>query len=281
MDVVKIIEEVSQRVSSQCAFEMLEIFKSSWYSYPRKKYDFESWYPIIYTLTKRISYDEQERKRWKEKYPRLLAAEQVKRSDLRVVNRRRQALDWLRKQLPAYRLVQNSFAQLGYPKLEEICEKENGFVQVRSPNKYEFELITILESLVNYILPKFFGESSLPPCYVIKNDESVWCGMANCIRLSKPLTTPYGLKIFYRLPYVALKQNLLSKAAFQQALSTYLHELAHSFGGDQSASFSKALTEILENTLCHNSKIEQASVEWKKKQFSSPYAYQTSHKAVL
>jgi hypothetical protein len=44
---------------------------------------------------------------------------------------------------------------------------------------------------------------------------------------------------------VALKAGLLADGLFGDAMSTYLHELAHMFGGDSSAVFSRALSELL------------------------------------
>jgi hypothetical protein len=82
MDVVKVIERVSRRVPAPFAFEILEAFKSRWYSYPRKQYDFDCWYPIIRALTKRLSEDSEQTQRWRNKHPKLLVAEQVKRSEL-------------------------------------------------------------------------------------------------------------------------------------------------------------------------------------------------------
>jgi len=263
MDVVKVIDQVSRSIPAHCAFEMLEVFKGRWYSYPRKQYDFDCWYPIIRSLTERISRDASQKKKWQEKYPKLLVADPVKRSELAAFNRRRQALDWLRGQPPGCRLVQDGFARLGYPSLEEVCERDGGFVRVREPNRREAQRIGLLEALVEQILPRFFGEDPLPPCRVINSDRGVWRGMANCIRLSNPQPSPWGLIIQYRLPYVALQQRLLDEGRFHAAFSTYLHELAHVFGGDQSGRFSNALTEILQCTLCHRDEIAQAAEKWK------------------
>jgi hypothetical protein len=265
MDVVKVIERVSRRVPAPCAFEILEAFKSRWYSYPRKQYDFDCWYPIIRALTIRLSEDSEQAQRWRNKYPKLLVAEQVKRSELAAFNRRRQALDWLRDQPPGYRLVQDGFARLGYPRLEDACERDGGFVRVREPDRREAVQIGLLESLVEQVLPGFFGEGPLPPCRVITSERGVWRGMANCIRLSNPQPTPWGLRICYRLPYVALKQWLLAEGGFHEAFSTYLHELAHVFGGDQSGRFSNAMTEVLQCTLHHHREIQLAAAKWEKR----------------
>jgi len=59
------------------------------------------------------------------------------------------------------------------------------------------------------------------------------------------------------------KGALLAKDKFIEALSTYCHELCHCFGGDASATFSRALiiTLIMENTekmsISHRLRVEQ------------------------
>jgi hypothetical protein len=50
--------------------------------------------------------------------------------------------------------------------------------------------------------------------------------------------------------------------AFLRAFSTYLHERAHCFGGDRSAAFSLALTQLLQITLRHGPEIARAEAMW-------------------
>jgi hypothetical protein len=68
----------------------------------------------------------------------------------------------------------------------------------------------------------------------------------------------------YRLSHIALKRSLLIEGNFGLALSTYLHEIAHMFGHEGPASFSKALTELLEIALCHTQIIELYREQWQK-----------------
>jgi hypothetical protein len=214
MDVVKTIEKVCKMVPPCCAFQMLEAFKRLWSCYPTKKYDFDSWYPIIRRLTKRLAKSESDTRRWRDKYPRLLVAERVKRSDLPNSNRRRQALAWLSSHRPGYRLVQDGFLRLGYPRLETECEQAGGFVDVRMPNDVEAGAIRLLEELTSNVLTGMFGEEPLPPCRIIVRESAAWNGMAVCLRRSEPVTTSHGRRISYRLPYAALKQSTFRKGGF-------------------------------------------------------------------
>ena len=55
---------------------------------------------------------------------------------------------------------------------------------------------------------------------------------------------------------------MFCSSCFAEALSTYLHELAHVFGGDHTIGFSQALTEIIEILLRETESIEAAKREW-------------------
>ena len=156
---------------------------------------------------------------------------------------------------------------MGYPTLEESCEKDGGFSFEREPAPDESAMIEVLEKLVDKILPGFFGGESEPPppCKVIKSEDASWGGMATCVRLSTPCKTASGRLVRFHLPHISLKQSLFRESGFHEALSTYLHERAHCFGGDQSQGFSAALTEILEITLRESRAVQQAARKWKKR----------------
>ncbi|MEA1967806.1 MAG: hypothetical protein U9N77_06270 [Thermodesulfobacteriota bacterium] len=51
MDVIKIIQMVSSRLSPDASTVVLHALKRRWYEQPKRKYDFESWHGIIKTLT--------------------------------------------------------------------------------------------------------------------------------------------------------------------------------------------------------------------------------------
>ncbi len=262
MDVFKVLEHVCGLVSPECAIALLEIFQSKWYSYPQKRYDFKSWYPVVRRLVQRVSCSPEETRRWREKHPNLLVAERVKPCHVPEYNRRRQALAWFRQECSGHRLVQDGFLNLGYPRLETACEKADGFSHTREPRNIELGLIRTLEELSRSILGDFFGDEPPPPCRVIDAAYASWEGMTVTLRLNQPRKTRHGFVLRYQLPWVALKKRLLRKDGFQEAFSTYLHERAHCFGGDQSASFSLALTHILETTLRHGTEISKAKAIW-------------------
>ena len=55
-----------------------------------------------------------------------------------------------------------------------------------------------------------------------------------------------SMRIRYNLRQIVLKQQLFSIDCFSTALSAYVHEPCHMFGGDASKSFSHALTDAIE-----------------------------------
>ena len=130
------------------------------------------------------------------------------------------------------------------------------------PDRRESQLISVLDGLVEQLLPSFFGDGPRPDCRIISAENAAWSGTAECIRLPSAKRNSRGLKIRYHLPFVAIKRHMFSSSSFAEALSTYLHELAHVFGGDHTIGFSQALTEIIETLVKETESIEAAKQEW-------------------
>jgi hypothetical protein len=235
---VNLIGKVATRLPPDAAGTILRLIAGRWYERPRKRHDYNSWYPIIGKLVRRLAACPEQTAMFRRDHPYLLVAAQVRRSDLPRYNRRRQALAWVRGSGRRYRLVQEAFRALGYPDLEDACAKADGFTITRDPDPGEIRRIAILESVAKALLPDLLDQIELPPCKVIENPCAAWQGMTTCIRADVTNARWRGLRIRYRLPYVALKATLLHHDGFGDAVSTYLHELGHMFGGDNSAAFS-------------------------------------------
>jgi hypothetical protein len=118
------------------------------------------------------------------------------------------------------------------------------------------------QALVTQIFPDLLGERPLPPCLIIKHDRAVWMGMAVCVPRINQARNLAGWVMRHELAYVALKPGLLRIGRGAEALSTYLHELAHGFGGDRSAAFGHALTRLLETALNHAVELTQFQQAW-------------------
>lgn len=262
MDVVKIIEKTVSMLPPSAAFAILPILRRNWYSQPRKKYDFESWHGIVGKLVRIVADSGELAQRWRERYPDLLVAHPVKRKNIADYNRRRQALAWLRHAPGKKRLVQRAFTALGYPTLEEACEADDGFSITRPPTPREQPYIDLLEELVQILLPNAKKLIELPPCRVIKRTAAVWQGMTSCLPIKGAEIYFLNQLVRYRLSYIALREELLWPHDFGNALSTWLHELAHIFGGDRSASFSRALSELMQIILDKAQIIAEYQKRW-------------------
>ena len=262
MHVIDFVNSISTELPPAAAYKVLVALKDRWYDYPKKRYDFESWYQMVKNLTSIVGSSPEHKEKWKKQYPNLLVARKIDKKDIPGNNKRSQAKSWLQNQLVKYHLVQDGFLKLDYPELEDLCEENGGFTLTRAPTELERRYIKILEQTVEIIYSQFIYNKKIPPCYIIKNTTSVWQGMANCIKLKKPVKTDSGYKMSYHLPYVAIKSHLFKKGNYGKALSTYLHELSHSFGGHKSRHFIKALSDILETSLVNAPLLTKIEILW-------------------
>lgn len=245
IDVVNIITGVVKKLPPRVALLVLPYFKRYWYAYPREKYGHSSFYTVVKNLVYRIYISDEATKAFLNDNPSLLVLNKVQGSNIAAKNKRSQALSWLKYQDVKYTKVQDGFSCLGYPTLEDECEKHDGFSILEVPSRKEQKYINLLEGLAEEILGLFFYPEKIPRCKIIKNDQAAWMGVANSYRLYEKTSNIIGLKFMCRLSHVAIKKNLLHKDGFDAAIATYFHELCHCFGGDGSANFSRALTEVM------------------------------------
>lgn len=72
---------------------------------------------------------------------------------------------------------------------------------------------------------------------IIINDRSSYHGMAKTYPSRKKVMNNYGIYVRHTVGEIYLKKGILKKEMFYDALSTYVHELCHMFGGDSSNNF--------------------------------------------
>lgn len=153
-EVVQAFGEVCTQISPEGAVKVLEKMRRYWNSVTGKKIDVGSWAPVIRTLIDRITRSGEAVRSFREKYPFLLYLPPVQ--SVREKNRRSEAYTWLRQQETPYVTVQVSFEMMGYPSLEEECEKNGGFVQDSNPDPNENRYMEIVEEVVKEIYSDFF-----------------------------------------------------------------------------------------------------------------------------
>lgn len=259
-DVVDVFEEVANHMSPDGAALMLEKMRRNWGSVPSKKYDFDSWYPVICNLINALDRSSAARARFVEKHPNLLCLRPMRTMHER--NRRNQARSWLSGQEVSYRLVQQAFGKLGYPTLEAKCEECGGFVVDDAPTAMENRCFEILEGLMGALYTGFFTQETVPTRKVIRNLKAAYHGMATLNRTRKGGSNNRGLLVRYEVTEIYLKESVFTKEGYYDAVATYVHESCHAFGGDSSGSFGSALTHAMEMLLTKPKVVEEYKGRW-------------------
>lgn len=256
--VIDVWKSLARRMDADAAMTLLLLLRREWYAYPRKNYGSTSYHDVVAALVERVGRDRSVAARFREEHPHLLVAARVRARDIPARNRRTQALAWLHGLPVRHRLVQESFARLGYPTVEAACEAADGFTVVREPSDAERVATELLRDVTARCFGALFDVERLPPTRILKDRAGVWMGMAVCVPTRGKGRRPRR----FDLPYVALKRYLLAPGRGSEALSTYLHELGHMYGPDASARFSHLLTDIARESIRHAAEMKQFLKQW-------------------
>ena len=246
--VIDILIDMVDMIDAKTSFLLLKQLEKYWYEYPDSTHDIDSYYSLIKKLVRKMRYYDTSGeicKDFKINYPNLVVCE--KPHGITAQNHKTQALAWRRRHMPESRLVQDSFSFLGYETIVELCRKAGGFNSTRQADNKESELLDLLKKAASKVLNGFILK--YPDCLIIENDTAVCEGTANIIKFTNKKeikNNNKGHKIRYDVIKIEIKKRLFTKEGFIGAFSTYCHELCHCFGGDASASFSRALTDIIE-----------------------------------
>ncbi len=86
--------------------------------------------------------------------------------------------------------------------------------------------------------------------------------MAKVYKKNKYFYNSRGITIKYDISEIYLKRIVFQKDGYYDALSTYIHELCHIFGGDASNAFSLGLTFAMEILLSNYAIVEKFKYKW-------------------
>lgn len=258
---IDIIVQCIYCITPEVAKELLIMHKRLWYSYPKEKFGYRSYYTVIKNLIFKMEKDSDIVKEFIDEYPKLLFAEKLTLSDRRSLNERKYCLNWI-KNNKDYSLVQDTFKYIGVQSIESKCREEDILPRVSMPEKLETKYIKLLEECAKEIFLGFFNTTDLPNCMVINNLNASVSGYASLIKNKEKTHNLYGYLYKYEIQRVCIKSSNLQKDRFSTALSVYIHELCHTFGGDKSEVFSYALTDALEILIEKHDVVERYRKMW-------------------
>lgn len=137
--------------------------------------------------------------------------------------------------------ILNIFTLLGITDIEDLCEENDGFTALKLPEPEEAKRISILSEAAGLYFSDLYQYQKLPECLIICNESAPVQGLAHLQKDVFHSQNSYGLTIKYKVESINLKRKVLHSGSFGEALSVYLHELLHQYGGDCSIQFHRAL----------------------------------------
>lgn len=259
-EVIDVFEEICRYIDSECAMTLLEKMRRYWNTYPRKRIDIHSWSQTIDMLIRKISFSPEVKNTFVSRHESLLCLKRI--YSIGEKNTRWQAKAWLKQQEKRYILVKGTFALLGFPSLEEECEKNGGFIVDDNADVIQERCFIVLEDVCKDVFKGFFISDPLPERKIITNSYAAYHGMAVTFKKKIPILNVMGIKIKYDIGKIYLKSEIFRAEGYFDGLSTYIHEMCHMFGGDASAAFSQALTFAIEYLMENQDKVIYGKNKW-------------------
>ena len=236
-EALECILRVLRCLDSEKAIDVLERLKDHWSGKKVSKYDMPS-KPILELLIKKVSYNNN----WSQRFSICHKAEIAADFSPNISrNRRRIAFSWYRNSGIKKRIVIHDFNRIGIPDIEKLCEEAEGFEIVKLPDNEEKQYINILEETAEKYYSDIYQYDSLPECRIIINDNVPVDGLALSADVISGSKNSFGLKVRQDVKSICLERRVLKRGSLGDALSVYLHELLHQYGGDCSRQFHKAI----------------------------------------
>ncbi|MDD3140263.1 MAG: hypothetical protein PHX08_14975 [Lachnospiraceae bacterium] len=259
-DATRCMVSVLENLNAKQAMEVLELFRNCWHGLEGiGGYDFFK-RPVILTLISRMRC---ECAAFSKKYKDILVAGCCRKDKS---ERTKIAITWYRnsKYYGKREVVLREFNQLNIDTIEELCKKEDGFQVSRLPCKKEQQYLDILESLATQIFSKLFVYEYFPQYSIIISENAPVKGLAQIRKTYRNMKNEMGVRVQYDISFISLRDYIFQKDKFEEAVSTYMHELLHQFGGDSSMRFRKMLLEMNSIILEETESFDQFRTEWRK-----------------
>ncbi|MDO5392895.1 MAG: hypothetical protein Q4F24_17660 [Eubacteriales bacterium] len=259
-EIEECLEDVLEELEPKAAYTVLCQSERYWNKSRKKQRYSINWEKLIVILIERVMPDKTLIVQFYQDYGEDLIA------DFEISgcgNRRRQALNWLHRsaEYQKRRLVISEFQELGIPGLNDLCRKCGGYELLRDADEREKRYLNILERIAGDVFDGYICYDSFPCCRIIKN-QPPHAGAAHSIASKRRMVNCLGLKVKSDIRCIHLKASLLQADSFSMAVSVYMHELLHQFGGDSSVSFRKAIKAMSLCMIQKSDVLMKYQMEW-------------------
>ena len=254
------ILEIVHRLDGHSALILLEKLEQVW-SKTKRKYEGVNWCEIISLLIDIIRINTVVKEKFLQKYKDELIIGFPE--NYYNYNRKKIATTWFRQSIHyKRRIVIDDFKLLGIDSIEAICEQENGFVVSRKPCEQELDYIQILDNCINEVFKNLICYKEFPEIEIVIS-AAAFVGLAQQFKIkARSSVNAYGMRPSFRIKKILLKEYLFKKTNFSVALTTYMHELLHQFGGDSSCCFRKGLMTMNSIIIEKHDVINKYKLEW-------------------
>lgn len=260
-DVKRSIIEVVRQLSPQQAVEVLVLFERCWDGRLKTDVHFDV-SEVIRELIYCICRDKKAREifcaRFMDKILGMWWQDGVR-------SKKKTAWNWYKRSqfCSKYRVVMCEFSLLGIEGILDLCKRNNGFQVYAKPNEMEKSYIKVLEKMARDVFGDLICYEQLPECEVITNENVPIDGLARLYPEKSRGMAGNGMMVKYSNRKVFLRKRLFEENKFGEAMSVYMHELLHQFGGDNSPYFCQALMKLNLRIAEEAEKLEEAEAEWK------------------
>lgn len=251
----------------EARYELLLAMRSRWSGRMRKKRNGsrsmeESVYRIMKTLVANLSYRTDLRNRFQEEYgDRLVCGCDQDVS----VNNKHQAENWFAasEYAAVRKRVDRCFASLGIETLNQLCERNGGYIVSDAPNTLEQRCLSVLFECAQSLFEGLYCYDVFPDCKIIPDDyKGTYEGMAESYRTMEKVRNAYGLTVQRDIREIKIARGLFRKGGFTNVFPVFIHELLHQYGGDCSRQFRKALFIMNEILLDSEEVIREYILRW-------------------
>ena len=161
-------------------------------------------------------------------------------------------------------VVLPEFVDMGIKDIHMMCREANGYEVTEEPGNREWKFISLLEKVATKYFSDIYQYDELPYCMMFTKTDLALEGLAETRKLRTKSRNAFGLTTKRKIDTVYLLKDVLWGDSFGTALSVYLHELLHQYGGDSSMQFHKALYIMNMRMLEKAEELKVYSERWKR-----------------